>query len=62
MKGENKMDIKNLCFETAWMYCRECDKFDDGMYPKRPCSGKAFDYEIKDGNPPCSEYRFNGEN
>ena len=56
------MDIKNLCFETAWMYCRECDKFDDGMYPKRPCSGKAFDYEIKDGNPPCLEYRFNGEN
>lgn len=47
--------------ETAWMYCRECDKFNDGEHPERPCSGKAFDYEIKDGKPPCENYYFDNK-
>jgi len=47
--------------ETAWMYCRECDKFDDGEHSERPCSGKAFDYEIKDGKPPCKNYNWKGQ-
>ena len=42
--------------ETAWMYCRECNKFDeDGT---GDCSGKPFDYEIKDGKPPCDKYEY----
>jgi len=32
---------------TAWMFCRECARFDNGEHPDRPCSGKAFDYEVK---------------
>lgn len=34
--------------ETAWMFCRECKNFDDGSYPDRPCSGRAFDFVVKD--------------
>lgn len=34
--------------ETAWMFCRECKNFDGGEYPNRPCSGKAFDFVVKD--------------
>lgn len=33
---------------TAWMFCRECKKFDNGEHPDRPCSGKAFDFAVKD--------------
>ncbi len=42
--------------ETAWSYCRECDKFDkDGS---GTCMGKPFDYEIVNGKPPCSNYSY----
>jgi len=44
--------------DTAWAYCRECDKFDDGTQTNRPCSGMPFDFEIKDGQPPCEKYAF----
>jgi hypothetical protein len=40
------MKDKNVIL-TAWMFCRECDKLDDGT-GKRPCSGKAFDFVVKD--------------
>lgn len=42
--------------ETAWMYCRECDKFDDDGTGK--CTGTPTDYEITDGNPPCENYNY----
>ena len=48
--------MNNETKETAWMYCRECDKFDaDGT---GICSGMAFDFEITDGNPPCKNYNY----
>jgi len=33
---------------TAWMFCRECNKFDDGEHPERPCSGRPCDFEVTD--------------
>ena len=47
--------------ETAWMYCRECDKFDNGEHPEKPCSGTAFDYKINDGKSPCKNYNFDNK-
>ena len=51
------MDYDNIT-ETAWMYCRECNKFDNGEHPDRPCSGKPFDFEIVNGIPPCERYEY----
>ena len=56
--------VKIICshgksgLETAWTYCVECAKFNDGEHPERPCLGKPFDYVIHDGNPPCKNYSF----
>lgn len=47
--------------ETAWMYCLECDKFNAGEHPERPCIGTAFNFVIKDGKPPCNNYAFDNE-
>ena len=49
--------------ETAWMFCRECKKFDNGEYPDRPCSGKAFDFVVKDDIKFMAEcgYEFDGK-
>lgn len=44
--------------ETAWMYCRKCNKFDDGEHSKRPCSGASHDFIIKNGKPPCEHYEY----
>lgn len=42
--------------ETAWVYCRKCNKFDDGEHPDRPCSGTPVNFVITDGKPPCENY------
>ena len=39
---------------TAWMFCRECEKFDEdgtGL-----CTGVPCDFETED--PPCENYIF----
>lgn len=48
---------------TAWMFCRECDKFNGGEHPERPCSGKPFDFVVQNDVKfvQSCNYNFDGE-